>query len=241
MILQFAGNSVAGADFGAVQTADGEGWSYSANFEGTVDGGRLRLSRAIRVDGDQQNDTATWRMSGVDLEIDETRYQPTDCATVWTEFAALGLDDATQLLPANVEPGRIFSHALSLTHEVTGFEPHELAFATPQDGVARAEFASDDFYAVILASAERCAFTERDRVEAQGVFPDNKVFIDRFLCDDHRAEAISYTNVASDWAFIAVHAGADLGAAESLLDRIERAGRFPGANIRRMKAVINFP
>jgi len=37
-----------------------------------------------------------------------------------------------------------------------GFKPNQLSFETPQDEVARDEFRSEPFYAVILKTMERC-------------------------------------------------------------------------------------
>ena len=41
-----------------------------------------------------------------------------------------------------------------------GFKPHQISFETPQDGVARDEFRSAPFYAVILKTAARCSVKE---------------------------------------------------------------------------------
>ncbi len=40
-------------------------------------------------------------------------------------------------------------------YDQSGFKPHELSFSLPTDGLARAEFRSEEFYAVILKSAKR--------------------------------------------------------------------------------------
>jgi len=122
-----------------------------------------------------------------------------------------------------------------------GFKPHELSFRTPDDGVARAEYRSEPFYAVILRTARPCSVTEKERIEVQALLPGNKVFSTRFGCGDNPEENINYTNVNREFGFIAVHAGATSAEAERLLAAVKQTGKFPGANIRRMQAVLVYP
>lgn len=136
-------------------------------------------------------------------------------------------------------PGQIMDFPYSKTNAFS--KPHELQFVYPDDGLARAEFRSDAFYAIILVSAQRCSLMEEDRLEAQASFPQNKVFMDRFNCMDDVEENITYTNVNEKYSFIAVHAGNTKEDAIALLGRPEIASRFPGANIRLMQAVLVFP
>ncbi|MGI9351822.1 MAG: hypothetical protein ACR2O3_09685, partial [Rhizobiaceae bacterium] len=89
-------------------------------------------------------------------------------------------------------PGQIYEYPAP---EAQFSKPHELRFKLPNDEVARAEFRSEEFYAIILKSAERCTLHEFDRLEVQQLFPENKVFMDRFGCEDDVEEAITYTNV----------------------------------------------
>jgi len=121
------------------------------------------------------------------------------------------------------------------------FKPHELCFETPKDDIARAEYLSEPFYAIILKTAERCAITENERVQTQGLFPQNKVFSMRFSCDENIEENISYTNVNDKFGFLAVYAGRTLKEANARLEEVKAAGRFPGANIRRMQAKLIYP
>ena len=123
----------------------------------------------------------------------------------------------------------------------SGFKPHELSFSLPTDGLARAEFRSEEFYAVILKSAKRCAFDEKDHQEIQQLFTANKVFMDRFNCNDDVEENITYSNVNPDFSFIAVYAGADKTSANTFFEREKLEQRFPGANIRKMQAILVFP
>jgi hypothetical protein len=121
------------------------------------------------------------------------------------------------------------------------FKVHELCFKTPSDGVARAEVLSESFYAVILKTAERCTITEDERLQAQARFPQAKVFSMRFFCDDDVEENISYTNVNDKFGFLAVYAGRTLKEAKARLAEVKAAGRFPGANIRKMQAKRVYP
>jgi hypothetical protein len=121
------------------------------------------------------------------------------------------------------------------------FKPHELCFETPKDGKARAEYLSEPFYAIILKTAERCAITEKERLQTQDLFPRNKVFSMRFYCDENIEENISYTNVNDKFGFLAVYAGRTLQEANARLAEIKAAGRFPGANVRKMQAKLVYP
>jgi hypothetical protein len=121
------------------------------------------------------------------------------------------------------------------------FKPHELCFETPKDEVARAEYLSESFYAIILKTAERCTITEEERLEVQALFPQSKVFSMRFACDDDVEENIGYTNVNDEFGFLAVYAGKTLKAAKARLAAVNAAGQFPGANIRKMQAKLVYP
>ena len=137
------------------------------------------------------------------------------------------------------KPGQIYDYPPPVDNH--GFNPHDLAFALPRDGVARAEFRSEDFQAIILKSGQRCSFDEDQRELVQDIFPKNKVFMDRFGCDHDVEEVILYTNVNPDYSFIAVYAGKDLVEAEAFFDQMNIADKFPGANIRTMQVVLVYP
>jgi hypothetical protein len=115
------------------------------------------------------------------------------------------------------------------------FKPHELCFETPKDDVARAEFLSETFYAIILKTGARCSIPETDRADVQKLFPSLKVFSMRFQCDDDVEENISYTNVNEAYGFVAVYAGRTLKEAKARLLEVKATTRFPGANIRKMQ------
>jgi hypothetical protein len=119
-----------------------------------------------------------------------------------------------------------------------GFKPHELCFERPWDGLARVEYLSEPFYAVILKTTEPCIVTEEERLQVQALFPRSKVFSLRFQCDEKIEENITYSNVDVKFGFLAVHAGTTLEEARKRLAEVRATGRFPGANIRKMQAKL---
>jgi hypothetical protein len=121
------------------------------------------------------------------------------------------------------------------------FKPHQLPFELPADGVARAEFRSERFYAVLLASPPACSVTEAQRLEIQAQFPGRKVFTTRFECDGEDEELVTYSNVKAGVGFIAVFAGRTLAEAKGFLATVLASGKYPGANLRRMQVVLVTP
>jgi hypothetical protein len=121
--------------------------------------------------------------------------------------------------------------------EVT-FQPNELPFRIPKNAVI---YDTDTFYAVILRSVpsptDSCDnfIPEPERFAAQGLFTNNKVFTSR--CAE--PGQVSYTNIAGNVQFMAVYAGLTMANANAMLAKVKATGKFPGANIRRMRAVIN--
>ena len=117
------------------------------------------------------------------------------------------------------------------------FRPHDLQFRLPRRAVI---FETEPFYAVILQSIsakDNCeAFVpEETRLEAQQLFPRNKVFSDR--CPD--AGTLYYTNTSSNARFMAVYAGRTRAEAEHMLSTVRATGKYPTANIRRMATGFN--
>jgi len=121
--------------------------------------------------------------------------------------------------------------------EIT-FQPNELPFRIPRNAVI---YDTDLFYAVILRSVpspeESCDnfIPEPERLAAQALFTNNKVFTSR--CAE--PGQVSYTNTSARAQFMAVYAGTTMANANDMLAKVKAAGKFPGANIRRMRAVIN--
>lgn len=121
-----------------------------------------------------------------------------------------------------------------------GFRAHDISFARPADGLAKAEERSQPFFAVIVVSARPCSIAEAQRVRIQALFPARKVFSSRFECDGDVENNVKYTNVAGNAAFVAIHAGATRVEAQEVLAQAKAKG-FAGANIRRMEAVFVHP
>src|SRR2546430_16110146 len=88
-----------------------------------------------------------------------------------------------------------------------GRTPHDIAFALPTDGIARDEFRSEPFYAIVLKTLPLCTVTANELAAIQKLFPANKVFATRFACENSE-EPINYTNINPKVGFIAVYGGA---------------------------------
>lgn len=118
------------------------------------------------------------------------------------------------------------------------FEPNDLQFRVPKNAVI---YDTELFYAIILksvgSSEDDCEVfvPESERLAAQALFPNHKVFSSR--CPD--VETLFYTNISSKHRIMAVYAGSTLVEARRLLEIVKANGRFPGANIRRMRTGFN--
>ncbi len=118
------------------------------------------------------------------------------------------------------------------------FPPNDLPFRIPSTFNI---YDTDLFYAVILKSvtvpADNCDtfVSESDRLAAQRLFPDHKVFSSR--CAD--SGELSYTNTSPKARFIAVYAGMTLADANVMLARAKATGKYPSASVRRMRAAFN--
>jgi hypothetical protein len=135
-------------------------------------------------------------------------------------------------------PGQILGDPAT---ERRGFRSYELAFVTPTDGVARSEFKSEPFYAVILETFPPCVDSEMQRLKVQASFPRNKVFATRFGCEGVVQENINYTNVDPKWGFMAVYAGTTLAEGQELLEKVRRTTRFRNPSLRQMQAILVYP
>jgi len=121
-----------------------------------------------------------------------------------------------------------------------GWTPHDIAFSVPKDGVARDEFRSESFYAIVLKTLPPCSVTNEELAEIQKLFPANKVFATRFGCEGSD-EAIHYTNINPKVGFIAVYGGSTAAEARKFLQQVNFTQKFPGANVRKMQAVLVYP
>lgn len=118
------------------------------------------------------------------------------------------------------------------------FEPYDLPFRFPQNAVI---YDTELFYAIILRSVpsppDSCDnfIPEPERLAAQILFTNNKVFTSR--CAE--PGQVSYTNTNPKAQFMAVYAGLTLAEANRMLTNVQATKKFPGASIRRMRAIIN--
>lgn len=118
------------------------------------------------------------------------------------------------------------------------FEPHQLPFVVPRNAVI---FETEKFYAVILKSApdktQDCTgfVQEPERLEAQKLFPRNKVFASR--C--YEPEELYYENIDAEVMFMAVYAGRTRAEAQAMLARVKATGKFPGAYLKRTSTGFN--
>jgi hypothetical protein len=118
------------------------------------------------------------------------------------------------------------------------FQPNDLPFRLPENSVI---FDTELFYAIVLKSVaakdDDCDLfvPEAERLEAQALFPDRKVFTSR--CAD--VENLFYTNVNPKFRIMAVYGGTTLAEAKRVLEAVKATGKFPGANLRRMRTGFN--
>ncbi len=118
------------------------------------------------------------------------------------------------------------------------FQPHDLQFRVPANSVI---FDTELFYAVILKSVaapeDDCNtfVPEPERLEAQSLFPDRKVFASRCI----EPGELYYTNVDSKHRVMAVYAGTTLAESKRVLGAVKATGKFPGAYLRRMRTGFN--
>jgi hypothetical protein len=122
------------------------------------------------------------------------------------------------------------------------FQPYDLPFRLPENAVI---WESENFHAVILKSMkvamkegdEDCSvfIAETDRLAAQELFPDHKVFTSR--CAE--PGQLFYTNTSGGRLIMAVYAGATAAQANRFLAAVKATGQFPGAYIKLMRAGFN--
>jgi hypothetical protein len=126
------------------------------------------------------------------------------------------------------------------------FQPNDLPFQVPKNSVI---VDTVPFYAIILQSMsvanDNCDvfIPERDRLNAQDLFPEHKVFSSR--CTD--PENLFYLdlssrrsrNLSETHRIMAVYAGTTLAEANRMLAAVKATGKFPGANVRRMRTGFN--
>lgn len=118
------------------------------------------------------------------------------------------------------------------------FQPNDLPFRVPKNSVI---FDTELFYAVILKTvtvgSDDCDtfVSETERLEAQALFPDHKVFSSR--CYD--PENLFYTTITDKHRIMAVYAGTTPAESKRVLAAVNATGKFPGAYLRRMRTGFN--
>jgi len=118
------------------------------------------------------------------------------------------------------------------------FQPYDLPFRVPKNSVI---FDTELFYVVILKSVavgdNDCDtfVPETERLAAQTVFPDHKVFTSRCV----EAPYLFYSNISDKHRIMAVYAGTTLAESNRVLAAVKASGKFPGAYLRRMRTGFN--
>ena len=135
--------------------------------------------------------------------------------------------------------GRVCGDPTAKCADRESFGPHDMPFVIGHNSVI-AE--SEQFYLVILKSLDyqfgsECekAFPESERLDTQGLFPRNKVVVQR--CSEP-GEAY-YSGLGGNTAFLGVYAGKTASAAKAFLKKIKASGNFPGAYLRRTRTGVN--
>lgn len=140
-------------------------------------------------------------------------------------------------------PGSVCSIPAAACSSTYSFAAYQLPFRIKRKLVFGKTYKSGPFYSVVLKSVRAntdpdCThISEKERLEAQALFPDRKVFASRFSCAE---ELVLYTNVDQDHNFLAVYAGTTAAEAKRTLTKAKAMGRYPQANIRRMEVVLEF-
>jgi hypothetical protein len=65
------------------------------------------------------------------------------------------------------------------------------------------------------------------------------VFVSRFECDPE--DSVNYTTIDRKYGVLAVYGGKSLPEAKAFLETVRKTGRFSGAYLRRMRAVLVHP
>lgn len=157
------------------------------------------------------------------------------CAT--TILAALAPTTDAQKRPSAKHLTVCGNPKLACPSQAT-FEAYDLPFKMPANVVI---YDTELFYAILLKSvpspSDDCDkfVPETERLEAQALFPDHKVFTSRCV----EPGRYSYSNTSPNAQFMAVYAGRTLAEANRMLATVKATGKFPTANVRRMRAMMN--
>jgi hypothetical protein len=152
-------------------------------------------------------------------------------------LSALGFPPGGEAQRRQAKRGQVCGDPAMNCGGAATFQPYDLPFRIPRNAVI---WESEPFYAVMLKSVgagRNCEthIPEGEREAAQALFPQNKVFADR--CPE--PGTLYYTGTNSDYRFMAVYAGRTRAEAGRVLAIVRATGKFPTANLRRMRAGFN--
>ena len=137
--------------------------------------------------------------------------------------------------------GRVCGDPTAACKGRENFQSYDIPFDTGKNYVI-AE--SERFYGIVLRSkkmnpewgdCEHPLFAEKERIEIQAMFPNNKVFA--LNCVESGSNY--YTGVADHFAFIGVYAGRTQAEANKFLKTVQDTKKFSGVRVRRMQVGIN--
>ena len=124
------------------------------------------------------------------------------------------------------------------------FAAHDLMFNTGRSETgAGKRVESNEFYAVILESVSAASETpnackivsEKKRLAAQKLFPQNKVFASRNNCS---GTIVFYEGANNNYNFMAVYGGETEADAKKIL--VKAKTKYPNGNVRKMQVVLDF-
>ena len=138
-------------------------------------------------------------------------------------------------------PGAVCGDPTVTCRTSVEFQPYQIPFRIPPQG---AIWESENFYAVILKSVRDTSsrgdcnvfIPEPDRLEAQALFPRHKVFTSRCALEPGD---LFYTEISGDTQFMAVFAGRTRAEGRAMLAKVKATGKYPGANLRRIRMGFN--
>jgi hypothetical protein len=156
-----------------------------------------------------------------------------------TSGALASVAGQSQAKTQTARRGSICGNPLVACKTSVEFQPNDLQFRVPKNSVI---FDTELFYAVILKSLTVAddydcnAFVpEAERLAAQALFPDHKVFTS--LCTE--PGNLFYTTISEKHRIMAVYGGTTLAESKRMLAAVKSTGKFPGAYVRRMRTGFN--
>jgi len=162
---------------------------------------------------------------------------------IWYALTVLALTIVSPVSAGSQTSGVVCPQPDTACQSTYSFKPYQLPFRIREKLVFGKSYKSGPFYAVVLQSVRNSGssdcqhISEEQRLEAQALFPDRKVFASRFSCPE---ELVLYTSVNQEFNFLAVYAGVTMAEAKQTLNKVQANGRYPQANIRKMQVVLEY-